>query len=85
MKRFFARFERERGMLALYRQQYNDLVDEEQERFQILFGTKFAQEYHAFAREHREGGPTRDGGTVASAPALRPDGLQSRQQAVRRM
>jgi predicted component of type VI protein secretion system len=42
---------RERELWEAFKVRYKDLADEEQERFRILFGREFANEYRQFSRE----------------------------------
>ena len=44
-----------------YKRRHSDLSDEENERFRLLFGDEFVNEYRQFAREGRRDGT--DGGT----------------------
>ena len=44
---------RERELWELFKARYADLADEEQERFRILFGKEFAEEYLQFTGETR--------------------------------
>jgi predicted component of type VI protein secretion system len=36
---------------AVYKRRHSDLADEEGERFRLLFGPEFVEEYRQFARE----------------------------------
>jgi type VI secretion system protein ImpI len=40
---------------SLYRKRHSDLADEENERFRLLFGNEFVDEYRQFTREARAG------------------------------
>jgi type VI secretion system protein ImpI len=68
---FLFRFFRRPDPWAIYKERHNDLTSEEHERFRLLFGAEFAEEYRQFSRETRSGGsvpPPRDGKATGSLP-----------------
>jgi type VI secretion system protein ImpI len=42
---------------SMYKKRHSDLADEENERFRLLFGNEFVDEYRQFTRETRAAGP----------------------------
>ena len=51
---------------ATYKKRHSDLADEENERFRLLFGKEFVDEYRQFTREAKAGGQERVGLTSTS-------------------
>jgi type VI secretion system protein ImpI len=50
--RLFSKLRTHRGLWALYRERHSDFADEENERFHVIFGPEFAEEYK-HSGEHR--------------------------------
>ena len=52
----------------LYKRRHSDLADEENERFRLLFGAEFADEYRQFVKEARDAGGEGRPGLFPSSP-----------------
>jgi type VI secretion system protein ImpI len=52
----------------LYKRRHSDLADEENERFRLLFGAEFADEYRQFVKEARDAGGEARPGLFPSSP-----------------
>jgi type VI secretion system protein ImpI len=56
---------------AVYKRRHGDLADEENERFRLLFGREFVDEYRQFTREAQAGGQKPQANLFATAPKVR--------------
>jgi type VI secretion system protein ImpI len=73
IRRLFARPD----LWATYKRRHSDLSDEENERFRILFGADFVNEYRQFANEAREETSTND---PAPSPEVLPAQVPARDE-----
>jgi hypothetical protein len=64
-RRLWGRFLPARRFLEAYRRRHRDLSTEENTRFALIFGRRFADEYHSIVRETRSSSPAQ-----GAAPAL---------------
>ena len=66
-KRVWGRLRPARRLLEVYRRRHRDLSTEENTRFALIFGRRFADEYHAIVRETRSSSLAR--GTPPALPS----------------
>jgi predicted component of type VI protein secretion system len=68
-RRLWGRFFSARRFLESYRRRHRDLSTEENTRFALIFGRRFADEYHSIVRETRSSSAAQGAAAALSSPA----------------